>query len=224
MTGRVGNGTVFAGFPSADLKTAIETAGDVNQMSGRVDLVGTQFGVGSRDAPMPSNISLVNDGFVCPTPSMQGTRVMNTAHDNRPTPGDDQQYGMGNDPVLLSKRDDFAPDNGPRPIPNPLPCGDHCGVSLNWHLLTDYHGGWSARITLFNWDDTSFADWFVVVELDKSAPGFEKAYSFNASSLEVKGVNDTIFMQGLPGLNYLVGAVDGNNPKKDPRLVGDIVH
>ncbi|KAI3743607.1 hypothetical protein L1987_61317 [Smallanthus sonchifolius] len=77
IPGRVGNGTVFAGFPSADLKTAIETAGDVNQMSGRVDLVGTQFGVGSRDVPMPSNISLVNDGFVCPTPSMQGTRVMN---------------------------------------------------------------------------------------------------------------------------------------------------
>lgn len=70
--GPVGNGTVFAGFPSADLKTAIETAGDVNQMSVEVDFVGTQFGVDSPAVPMPSNISLVNDGFVCPRPSMQG--------------------------------------------------------------------------------------------------------------------------------------------------------
>lgn len=72
IPGRVGNGTVFAGFPNADLKTAIETAGDVNQMSVRVDLVGTQFGVGAPDVPMPRNISLVNDGFVCPRPTMQG--------------------------------------------------------------------------------------------------------------------------------------------------------
>ncbi|CAI9260423.1 unnamed protein product [Lactuca saligna] len=69
--GLVGNGTVFAGFPSADLKTAIETAGDVNQMSVEVDFVGTQFGVNSPAVPMPSNISLVNDGFVFPRPSMQ---------------------------------------------------------------------------------------------------------------------------------------------------------
>lgn len=70
--GPVGNGTVFAGFPSADLKTAIETAVDVNQMSVEVDFVGTQFRVDSPAVPMPSNISLVNDGFVCPRPSMQG--------------------------------------------------------------------------------------------------------------------------------------------------------
>ncbi|GFP89882.1 cobra-like protein 7, partial [Phtheirospermum japonicum] len=45
------------------------------------------------------------------------------------------------------------------PIPDPLPCGDNCGVSINWPLFTDYRGGWSARITLFNWDEVSFADW-----------------------------------------------------------------
>lgn len=72
IPGPVGNGTVFAGFPNPDLKTAIETAGDLNQMSGRVDFVGTQFGVGLTSAPMPSNISLVNDGFVCPRVTMQG--------------------------------------------------------------------------------------------------------------------------------------------------------
>ncbi|KAJ9559265.1 hypothetical protein OSB04_013879 [Centaurea solstitialis] len=475
LPGRVGNGTVFAGFPNSDLKTAIETAGDVDQMSVRVDFVGTQFGVGSTRVPMPSNISLVNDGFVCPRPSMEGTRVMQVCcskdpnavinetlpdeflprqsgdltimydvirtyessywaqvtienHnalgrldnwnltwdwmrdefindikgaypytrdssgcifgrqgayyggldfsnvlncERRPTLIDlplemtnNTQRGMipfccRNGTILppimdpsksksvfqvevykmppdLNRSALVPPQNfkingrlnpdykcGPpvrvspsrfadpsglpgstavsswqvvcnitqpkgssprccvsfsayynesiipcptcacgcpsssgrscsttapamflpaqallvpfdnrtalstawagiqrRTVPNPLPCGDNCGVSLNWHLLTDYRGGWSARVTLFNWDDTSFADWFVAAEFDRSAPGFEKAYSFNGSALELNGVNDTIFMQGLPGLNYLVGEVDGDNPKRDPRVPG----
>ncbi|KAL0376390.1 UNVERIFIED_CONTAM: COBRA-like protein 8 [Sesamum calycinum] len=76
IPGSVGNGTVFAGFPNPDLKTAIETAGDLTQMSARVELVGTQFGVAPPDAPMPSNISLVNDGWVCPKPTMQGNRTL----------------------------------------------------------------------------------------------------------------------------------------------------
>ncbi|GFZ21719.1 COBRA-like protein-7 precursor [Actinidia rufa] len=67
----VGNGTVFVGYPSTDLETAIETAGDLTQMSTRIDLVGTQFGVGSPNIPMPANISLANDGFVCPKPTLQ---------------------------------------------------------------------------------------------------------------------------------------------------------
>lgn len=70
--GSVGNGTVFAGYPNPDLKTGIETAGDLTQMSVQVGLVGTQFGVAPPNAPMPENISLVNDGWVCPKPSMQG--------------------------------------------------------------------------------------------------------------------------------------------------------
>ncbi|CAK9187501.1 unnamed protein product [Ilex paraguariensis] len=104
-------------------------------------------------------------------------------------------------------------------IPNPLPCGDNCGVSLNWHLYTDYTSGWTARMTIFNWDDTSFVDWFAAVELDKAAaPGYQKVYSFNGSVLN--GVNNTIFMQGLPGLNYLVAETDGADPAKDPRVPG----
>lgn len=104
------------------------------------------------------------------------------------------------------------------PVSNPLPCSDNCGVSLNWHLFTDYRGGWSARITVFNWDNASFADWFAAVELDKAASGFEAVYSFNGTSME--SVNNTIFMQGLPGLNYLVAETDGPNPQKDPRVPG----
>lgn len=72
LPGSVENGTVFAGYPNSDLKTAIETAGDQTQMGVRIALVGTQFGVGSPGVPMPQNISLVNDGWVCPRPTMQG--------------------------------------------------------------------------------------------------------------------------------------------------------
>ncbi|KAJ4839171.1 hypothetical protein Tsubulata_032043 [Turnera subulata] len=103
-------------------------------------------------------------------------------------------------------------------VPNPLPCGDNCGVSINWHILTDYKSGWTARITLFNWGETNFADWFAAVQLDKAGPGFEKVYSFNGSLLSDS--NNTVFMQGLPGLNYLVAETDGHNPRKDPRVPG----
>ncbi|ERN16824.1 COBRA-like protein 7 [Amborella trichopoda] len=96
-------------------------------------------------------------------------------------------------------------------VPNPLPCGDNCGVSINWHVLSDYNKGWSARITLFNWDATSFEDWFVAVELDKAVNGFEGVYSFNGSA-GVTGLNNTIFMQGKPGLNYLIAEDSNTNP------------
>jgi len=106
------------------------------------------------------------------------------------------------------------------PTPNPPPCGDNCGVSINWHLLSDYNKGWSARVTLFNWGETNFADWFTAVQMDKAAAGFEKMYSFNASAIEIGGVNNTIIMQGLEGLNYLVGETNGANPRTDPRVPG----
>ncbi|KAL1334884.1 hypothetical protein HN51_063836 [Arachis hypogaea] len=105
------------------------------------------------------------------------------------------------------------------PVPKPMPCSDNCGVSINWHVYTDYTKGWSARVTLFNWGDTNFADWFAAVQMDKAAAGFEKMYSFNATALD--GVNNnTILMQGLPGLNYLVAEADGANPLNDPRVPG----
>ncbi|CAH8374407.1 unnamed protein product [Eruca vesicaria subsp. sativa] len=107
-----------------------------------------------------------------------------------------------------------------RRVPNPLPCGDNCGVSINWHLATDYRGGWTARVTIFNWGGTNFADWFAAVELKNGAPGFEKAYSFNGTTVAVNGKNSTVLMEGLPGLNYLVGEVDGKNPSSDYRVPG----
>lgn len=44
------------------------------------------------------------------------------------------------------------------------------------------------------------ANWFAAIVMDKAYGGFEKVYSFNSTAV---GKN-TIFMQGLEGLNYLV--------------------
>ncbi|XP_042484195.1 COBRA-like protein 7 [Macadamia integrifolia] len=107
------------------------------------------------------------------------------------------------------------------PVPSPMPCGDNCGVSINWHLYTDYSTGWSARVTLFNWGGNNFADWFAAVKLDKATPGFQAMYSFNASVLPgINGVNNTIFMQGLSGLNYLVAEAPASDPKANPPVPG----
>ncbi|XP_051210838.1 COBRA-like protein 7 [Lolium perenne] len=85
--------------------------------------------------------------------------------------------------------------------PDPLPCGDMCGVSVNWHLATDAAGGWSARITLFNWEDSDMRDWFASVVLDdKVYGGFEQAYSFNATAAG----DGTIFMRGREGFDVLI--------------------
>ncbi|CAA7388922.1 unnamed protein product [Spirodela intermedia] len=102
-------------------------------------------------------------------------------------------------------------------VPNPIPCGDFCGVSINWHISTDYRNGWSARMTLFNWEDASLPDWFAAVRLNEAAyPGYEAMYSFNGTAVG----NNTIFIEGLPGLNYLMGETAGENSEKDPRVPG----
>ncbi|KAE8683353.1 hypothetical protein F3Y22_tig00111208pilonHSYRG00012 [Hibiscus syriacus] len=61
LPANVGNGTVFAGYPMTDLKTAIETAGDLNQIQVQVKLLGTQFGVKPPNVPLPETIQLAND-------------------------------------------------------------------------------------------------------------------------------------------------------------------
>lgn len=103
------------------------------------------------------------------------------------------------------------------PLWDPMPCPDNCGVSINWHVDADYKNGWTARMTLFNWGDTAFQDWFVGIQLGKASQGYDKAYSFNGTMLE--DVNDTIFVQGLKGLNYLIAETNGSKPR-DPRVPG----
>ncbi|KAK6230352.1 hypothetical protein QUC31_001870 [Theobroma cacao] len=104
-----------------------------------------------------------------------------------------------------------------RAVPKKLPCPDNCGVSINWHVNSDYKTGWTARITLFNWGDSPFEDWFAAVQMNKAFPGYENVYSFNGTKLQ--SVKNTIFFQGLPGLNYLVAERNGTK-RHDPRVPG----
>lgn len=91
------------------------------------------------------------------------------------------------------------------PVPNPLPCPDNCGVSINWHIVSDYSNGWSARMSLFDWGNVTYADWFAVVDMPTALPGFEKAYTFNATKIPPK--NTSIVVQGTDNYNnYLLGA------------------
>ncbi|KAL6657302.1 hypothetical protein ACP70R_005082 [Stipagrostis hirtigluma subsp. patula] len=86
-------------------------------------------------------------------------------------------------------------------VPSPMPCGDFCGVSVNWHLAADFAGGWSARLTLFNWGAADMPEWFAAVVMDDRAyGGFEQAYSFNATAIG----NNTIIMKGREGFNFLL--------------------
>lgn len=90
-------------------------------------------------------------------------------------------------------------------VPTVLPCPDNCGVSVNWHLVSDFSNGWSARMTVFNWQGLQFADWSAAVELSPNVySGFQQAYSFNHSTPG----NNTVFLFGLEGLNYLNGIYD----------------
>ncbi|KAI3973254.1 hypothetical protein MKW92_001494 [Papaver armeniacum] len=85
----------------------------------------------------------------------------------------------------------------------PEPCADFCGISIHWHLKSNHSKGWSASITVFNWGETNFADWFVAVQFRKAIVGFETMHPINSTAFN--GSDDTIFLQGMEGSNYLVG-------------------
>lgn len=105
--------------------------------------------------------------------------------------------------------------------PKPLPCGDNCGVSVNWHVSSDYRDGWAARITLFNWQNINFEDWFAAVQLKKASIGYENVYSFNGTLLTE--MNRTLFLQGIEGTNYLIGmSMNKTDPKKTVGIPGKV--
>ncbi|KAE9586291.1 hypothetical protein Lal_00000799 [Lupinus albus] len=101
-------------------------------------------------------------------------------------------------------------------VPTKLPCGDNCPVSINWHVNTDHKVGWTARITIFNWEDYTFDDWFTALKFDNNFETFEDVYSFNGT--RIPGLK-TIFLQGVKGLNYLAGETNGTH-EYDPRVPG----
>ncbi|KAE8704362.1 COBRA-like protein 10 [Hibiscus syriacus] len=103
-------------------------------------------------------------------------------------------------------------------VPRKLPCPDNCGVSINWHLNSNHKSGWTARMTLFNWGDLPFVDWFVAVEMNKAYKGYDQVYSFNGTK-KLNNVKNTIFFQALKGLEYLMQEKNGSK-SSDPRIPG----
>ncbi|CAJ1956776.1 unnamed protein product [Sphenostylis stenocarpa] len=101
-------------------------------------------------------------------------------------------------------------------MPSKLPCADNCPVSINWHVSSDHKDGWTARITLFNWEDYAFDDWFTAIQLKNTFEDFKDVYSFNGT--RIPGLK-TIFLEGLKGLNYLAGETNGTYAY-DPRVPG----
>lgn len=106
----------------------------------------------------------------------------------------------------------WADINHNKNIPNPLPCQDYCGVAINWHIVSNFTGGWSSRMTLFDWSDVTFPDWFAVLQMPGAYQGFQQAYSFNATKMpNMNGTapdNTSVMVTGLQGLNYLMAATN----------------
>lgn len=102
------------------------------------------------------------------------------------------------------------------PVPKKLPCGDNCPVSINWHVNSDSVGGWTARMTIFNWQSNPFEDWFAAVSFQRSYHTFEKVFSFNGTKIDKL---NTLFFNGLKDMNFLVGLTNGSRPS-DPQVPG----
>lgn len=60
-------------------------------------------------------------------------------------------------------------------------------------------------MSLFGWSNLSYPDWFAAVEMAQAMPGYEKAYTFNGTT--IPPTNTSLVLQGLAGYNnYLLGS------------------
>ncbi|KAI9079172.1 hypothetical protein K1719_038898 [Acacia pycnantha] len=103
-----------------------------------------------------------------------------------------------------------------RRLPKKLPCGDNCPLSINWHVNSDSVAGWTARMTIFNWGDNTFEDWFSAISFKRSYHNFDKVFSFNGT--KVDNISTLIF-NGLKDMNYLMGETNGTH-QYDPQVPG----
>ncbi|KAA8526948.1 hypothetical protein F0562_008823 [Nyssa sinensis] len=208
---RVGNESYLVGYPQTGSKTAIDTAGDFTQIQANIEMTGTQFGVKPSGTPMPKTIKLVNEGYKCPAPKRHKTEMhvcyaKDPKFKSKKTrtkflPRHTCACGCDNTArcnpnaraMVLPPEALLVPfDNRTAKakawasikhlkIPSPLPCPDNRGVSINWHIDSDYKSGWTARIPLLNWDEFSFEDLFTAIQMKKTYSGYENVYSFNGS-------------------------------------------
>ncbi|CAL9182005.1 unnamed protein product, partial [Musa hybrid cultivar] len=115
-------------------------------------------------------------------------------------------------------------------VPNPPPCGDNCGVSINGHIVSNYRNVWTARITLFNRKGYTFKDWFVTVEMDKAYLGFQKAVLLQRHKA---GRSREAQQDGLPSGTGGSELSDSRDGREEPHrgsksagqaAVGDLLH
>ncbi|KAJ1692076.1 hypothetical protein LUZ63_008774 [Rhynchospora breviuscula] len=96
-------------------------------------------------------------------------------------------------------------------LPNPLPCGDYCGLNINWHILnqTTNKDYFNARMTIMNWDNFSYADWYLTVKINPAFVSFSRSVSMNTSTVG----NDTLILTaGNINTSYLIGVSNDSHP------------
>ena len=60
-------------------------------------------------------------------------------------------------------------------------------------------------MSLFDWSNVTYSDWFAVVEMSNALPGYQSAYTFNGTL--VPPTNTSLLVQGVPGYNdYLLAS------------------
>ncbi|KAJ3691844.1 hypothetical protein LUZ61_021008 [Rhynchospora tenuis] len=95
-------------------------------------------------------------------------------------------------------------------LPKTLPCGDYCGVNLNWHILnqTRDKDAYDARMTIINWDNTSYVNWYVAVKMNPAYTEFFDSDGYNVTTVG----NDTLILMGNVNSSYLLGVTNKSHP------------
>ncbi|KAJ3676099.1 hypothetical protein LUZ60_003511 [Juncus effusus] len=102
-------------------------------------------------------------------------------------------------------------------LPKPLPCGDYCGVNLNWHILneTTNKDSYNARLTIINWDNTSYVNWYVAVKMNPIYTAYTDSVGYNVTTVG----NDTIILMGNVNSSYLLGVSNDSHPGMHPGVI-----
>ncbi|KAJ3676100.1 hypothetical protein LUZ60_003512 [Juncus effusus] len=95
-------------------------------------------------------------------------------------------------------------------LPDPLPCGDYCGVNLNWHIVnqTARNDSYNARLTIMNWDSTNYANWYVAVQVNPLYVQYTGSAGYNTTTAG----NGMIILMGNVNTSYLLGVNDDSHP------------
>jgi COBRA-like protein len=97
-------------------------------------------------------------------------------------------------------------------LPNPLPCGDYCGLNINWHILnqTTKEDYFNARMTMMNWENISYSDWYVTVKMNPAFVSYSRSVGMNTSTVDV---DETLILTASNiNMSYLIGVSNDSHP------------